>query len=108
VESQGSALSAEELTAFVTKLETFAAGLPRKERAFLHQLIDDAADAANEDASGYAELSGVLQEDGNVSGYAMDPLGTRSLSRSVIRYDNGINSDESVGDQAFITGHLPQ
>lgn len=106
VESQGTALSPEQLTAFCRKLETFAAGLSDNERTFLHQMIDDAADAANEDASGYAELAGVLgQEEDEVSGYAMDVFGTGALSGSVIRYGTGVERDETIGDLATIGGH---
>lgn len=109
MESQAFDLSPEELSAFVVKLERFAGGLSHGERVLLQQMIDDAADAATEDASGYAELSGVLQEDEDeISGYAMDAGGIDSLGGAVFRYSHGVSRDENFDDLALVAGCPPE
>ncbi len=86
------ALDDSELAAFVQKLELWAQGLPQKERAFLEQMLADAADAANDDASGFANLSSLVGDD--VGGYASLPGGV--VRRSVAGYAGGL-SDPAEG-----------
>lgn len=92
VEETRVTLPPEELAALGLKLESWATGhLSPKERAFLEQMLADAADAANEDPSGYANLASVTRQDREVSGYA---AGSSPLSTAVLDYAQGLARDE--------------
>ncbi len=86
------AMTEAELSAFAQKLDAWAQTLPGKERAFLQQMLADASDAANEDISGYANLSSLLNDD--VAGFAdFGPGG--SLIGSVVGYAEGVSRAEA-------------
>jgi hypothetical protein len=100
MEDTRAVLTASELTAFVQKLEAWAVSLPPKERAFLEQMVSDAADAANEDASGYVNLASVVPSD-EVSGYDLGLSGP--LGSAVTTYAIGImEGEDPLDDRSFI------
>ena len=70
-------LAPAERAALAQKLEVWAAEhLTGRERAYLEQMLEDAADAANESASGYANVASALRESDEVTGYADGLTGT--------------------------------
>jgi hypothetical protein len=83
-----------ELATFAQKMALWAKDLSPKERTFLEQMLADAADAANQDASGYANLSSLLNQE-DVEGYAGVSPNLHSLIRLVVGYADGIARAEA-------------
>lgn len=81
-------LSDPELAIFSQKLDAWTRGLSDPERRFFQQILADAADAANDDASGFANLGSIVGED--VGGFAQ--IG--EVSGSVVAYAQGIGNAE--------------
>jgi len=85
-------LTAGELAAFARKLDAFTRSLAPQERAFFSQLLVDAADAANEDVSGYInpDVANPDVADDDVSGFGLfDPAGQSSLG-ALAGYAEGV------------------
>jgi hypothetical protein len=91
IEEERVALTVDELAEFVRKLDTWAESLPPRERAFLEQMLADAADAANQEASGYVNLSSLVIDD--VGGYTNVATGGAVVG-AVIGYARGLANDE--------------
>ena len=85
------ALSASEAARLAHKLDAWMQTLEPREVAFISQMLADAADAANEDASGYVELASVL-DDGDLEGHA---LGVGPAYAAVTTYLTGIERGEA-------------
>ncbi|MGD3916106.1 hypothetical protein QT616_22605, partial [Xanthomonas citri pv. citri] len=80
-------LTAGELSAFARKLDAFTRSLAPQERVFFSQLLADAADAANEDVSGYINPD---VADDDVVGFGMfDPAGQSSFGALAV-YAEGV------------------
>ena len=92
---QRAVLSEGELAVFVQKLDIWAASLADNERVFLHQLLADAADASNDDASGFANLTSIVTDD--VSGY--NRFG--GIGGAVAAYAEGISSNSQSSMQSL-------
>ena len=84
-----------ELAVFAQKLAAWAKDLTPNEREFFEQMLADAADAANQDASGYANLSSLLHQDDEVAGYAGVSPNLHSLIRLVVGYADGVARAEA-------------
>jgi hypothetical protein len=96
-----------ELATFAQKLAMWAKDLSPNERAFLEQMLADAADAANQDASGYANISSLLAQD-DVGGYAGVSPGLHSLIRLVVGYADGIaRAEAEYAATTFPAGGTP-
>lgn len=93
-------MNESELASFARKLDRWAQSLPDKERTFLAQMLADAADAANEEVSGYANLSSLAQDD--VAGYVM---GLNSFVNTIAGYAEGVTRAEAeLSSPPFATG----
>jgi hypothetical protein len=106
VEGTRLSLAPEELAAFSVKLEGWAVeSLSPRERAFLEQMLADAADAANEDPSGYPNLTSVVREDREVAAYAAGSE-AGSLSGAVADYAAGWarQEEDAAADALAIDG----
>jgi hypothetical protein len=88
------ALSREELASFARKLDGFIRTLRPREAEFVNQMLADAADAANEDPSGYANLLAVVG-DADVEGHA---LGVGPAFAAVAGYAAGVEKEEAELD----------
>ena len=93
IDAERVAMTDAELAAFARKLDLWTATLLPRERTFLQQMLADAADAANEDISGYANLSTLVSDD-DVTGYAdFGPAG--SAIGTVLDYAGGVSRAEA-------------
>lgn len=79
-------LTDSELAAFGQKLDAWASTLPDAERVFFQQILADAADAANDNASGFANLGSLMSDD--LGGFAQ----LSGVSGSVVAYAQGISN----------------
>jgi hypothetical protein len=95
VDQERMALTEDELTAFARKLDVWAGSLTAREQAFLEQMLADAADAANEDISGYANLSSIVSDD--VGGYAGISATAGPVVGAVVGYARGLAGEEAEG-----------
>jgi hypothetical protein len=95
-------LTEAELQAFSRKLDAWAGSLSAREQLFLQQMLADAADAANEDMSGYAFLPDG-EEDGEVQGYAFGMVAESSLGDSITTYAQGLTRAEEELATVFST-----
>jgi len=93
-------LTEAELGAFTQKLALWAGSLSGNEQAFLQQMLADAADAANEDVSGYVDLSSLDQED-DVQGFGIFPGASGALIGSISGYAQGLAREDAETVGAF-------
>ena len=96
--TQNAAMTEAELVLFARKLDAFTNGLLPKERAFFSTLLADAADAANEDVSGYINPRSFEEDD--VSGFAQLGLGDDSMLALLLGYAEGVN--RATAEQAAL------
>ncbi|MGH2585795.1 MAG: hypothetical protein ACRDJE_12850, partial [Dehalococcoidia bacterium] len=89
------ALTEDELAAFARKLDAWAGSLTERERTFLEQMLADAADAANEDISGYANLSSIVSDD--VGGHSEISAVAGPVVGAVVGYARGLAGEEAEG-----------
>jgi hypothetical protein len=83
-------LSRGELASLARKLDAFIQSLDPQEAEFVNQMLADAADAANEDASGYATLSTLADTD-DVEAHAM---GIGPVFGALAGYSLGVQNAE--------------
>ena len=82
-------LEGAELAAFAQKLGAWTqSSLSARERIFLEQMLADAADAANQDVSGYVNLSSFPSDD--VAGSTTFAAAVGSVIDSVVGYAHGL------------------
>ena len=94
------ALSEAELAAFAQRVDRWAQSLSPRERAFLQQMLADAADAANEDVSGYANLTSLVQDE--VAGFASGMFGPDSFIGTIVGYADGVaRAEEDYASATF-------
>ena len=86
-------LTEAQMAVFLQKLSAWSATLTAAERAFLEQMLADAADAANDDISGYINLSSLADDD--ATGYAALATDATPLGRAVVGYASGLARAET-------------
>jgi hypothetical protein len=92
VQETRTAMTPGELAAFSAKLQSWTRTLTPKEAAFLQQMLDDAADAANEDTSGHINFDALGEDDDEVEGHA---FGDGKLFDVVAGYAAGVAKAEA-------------